>query len=260
MRALSNPDQRSRPVCGSIACIDQCDATTKAAGINSLGALLDRSRRMVVLLDENNMKRMWCVFEVAAFAKRRSIGKMDLVPVPLALQQAALVASTALTPLMALMMTADEMIGENMFVWILFTIPLMAPPMLLLIHATAAGHVTARALDDLQDFTMAAAECYSPVDRAAIVSLIGQWFADEGEGVDVGLHNFEMFVRMEVRATLLQRPRDGNPWLNRRASSSGLAAPPTLKLPALSHTSFVSRRCMRRSRRLSAAQAPCSGR
>ena len=55
-----------------IACIDQCDATTKAAGINSLGALLDRSRRMVVLLDEHNMKRMWCVFEVAAFAKRRS--------------------------------------------------------------------------------------------------------------------------------------------------------------------------------------------
>ena len=78
---------------------------------------------------------------MAAFAKRRSIEKMDLVPVPLALQQAALVASTALTPVMGLLMTGGEMSGENMFVWILFTIPLMAPPMLLLIHATAAGHV-----------------------------------------------------------------------------------------------------------------------
>ena len=58
-----------------IACIDQCDATTKAAGINSLGALLDRSRRMVVLLDEHNMKRMWCVFEVAAFANVAEYGK-----------------------------------------------------------------------------------------------------------------------------------------------------------------------------------------
>ena len=35
-----------------IACIDQNDATSKRSGINSLGALLDRSQRMIVLLDE----------------------------------------------------------------------------------------------------------------------------------------------------------------------------------------------------------------
>ena len=41
-----------------IACIDQLDAENKAAGINSLGALLDRSQRMLVLLDEHNLQRM----------------------------------------------------------------------------------------------------------------------------------------------------------------------------------------------------------
>jgi hypothetical protein len=83
--------RRGEHVFLDICCINQLDNEKKAAGINSLGALLDRSRRMVVLLDEHTMKRMWCVFEVASFATRASIDRMDLVPLHLALQQGALV-------------------------------------------------------------------------------------------------------------------------------------------------------------------------
>ena len=44
-----------------ICCISQDDPIKKARGIESLGALLDRSERMLVLLDENYFKRLWCV-------------------------------------------------------------------------------------------------------------------------------------------------------------------------------------------------------
>ena len=54
---------------------------------------------------------------------------------------------------------------------------------------------------------LAEAECYSDVDRAAIMELIGEWFADGSREVtstplqEVGIHNFETFVRM----TCMQR-------------------------------------------------------
>ena len=50
---------RSRTAFLDIACINQLDAEKKADGINSLGAVLDRSQRMLVLLDENHLSRMW---------------------------------------------------------------------------------------------------------------------------------------------------------------------------------------------------------
>ena len=69
-----------------IACIDQRDDAAKRSGITSLGAILDRSQRMAVLLDENYMKRMWCVFELAAFAKRGSLSRMDILPLHTSMQ------------------------------------------------------------------------------------------------------------------------------------------------------------------------------
>ena len=47
-----------------IACICQNDAVRKARGIESLGALLDRSETMIVLMDETYFTRLWCAFEI----------------------------------------------------------------------------------------------------------------------------------------------------------------------------------------------------
>lgn len=63
-----------------IACICQDDATKKARGIESLGALLDRSETMVVLLDETYFSRLWCAFEVACFARRAGAHRLTIIP------------------------------------------------------------------------------------------------------------------------------------------------------------------------------------
>ena len=204
-----------------IACIDQLDAENKAAGISSLGALLDRSQRMVVLLDEHNMRRMWCVFEVAAFAKRGSIERMDLVPLHSALQIGSFVCIFLLGLLLnaaAVFSHADVFSGgssddgseQGQVTFMAVMLPFILPPFLLLVQATIYGQATARALDDLRQFSIADVECYSDLDRAAILELIGRWFADNASAIsggtsaeaklarDIGVHNFETFVRMEV--------------------------------------------------------------
>ena len=203
-----------------IACIDQLDAENKAAGINSLGALLDRSHRMLVLLDENNLQRMWCVFELAAFAKRRSIEHMEILPLHLAMQQGALVFAMLFFTLMGLLPTSGGLCGDQCeanstasavasFTQLMLLLPLAAMAMLLLVHATWQGRVTKRRLERLRFFSIADAGCFSDVDRAAITELIGRWFADASHvgadggdakmAHDVGVYNFETFVRMEVR-------------------------------------------------------------
>lgn len=48
-----------------ICCIPQEDGEKKARGIDSLGAVLDRSETLLVLLDEHYLTRLWCLFEVA---------------------------------------------------------------------------------------------------------------------------------------------------------------------------------------------------
>ena len=63
-----------------IACIRQDSDAAKADGIAALGAVLDRSERMLVLCDANYFKRLWCTFELAAYTKRAGEARIDLLP------------------------------------------------------------------------------------------------------------------------------------------------------------------------------------
>ncbi|CAE7811112.1 unnamed protein product [Symbiodinium sp. CCMP2456] len=49
------------------ACIHQGDSRLKAEGILNLGAILKKSRTLVVVWDPSYLSRLWCVFELAAF-------------------------------------------------------------------------------------------------------------------------------------------------------------------------------------------------
>merc|ERR1712008_106203 len=68
-----------------ICCIPQDDEQKKTLGISSLGSILDRSEKMLILMDEHYWQRLWCVFEVAAFYRRSGRRRMVIVPVHLAL-------------------------------------------------------------------------------------------------------------------------------------------------------------------------------
>ena len=80
--------------------MEEDDAQQKASGIANLGALLDRSERMIALVSEDYFDRMWCVFEFAAFTRRAGATRVDLIPlhVPLLpLQTAQLPAAVGRT-------------------------------------------------------------------------------------------------------------------------------------------------------------------
>lgn len=55
-------------------CIHQTDPILKAQGIRSLGTFLERSRRMLVLWDDDYFERLWCTFELAAFIHYKGEG------------------------------------------------------------------------------------------------------------------------------------------------------------------------------------------
>eukprot|EP01047_Picozoa_sp_COSAG01_P041192 COSAG01_NODE_3520_length_5979_cov_3.900170_4_plen_236_part_00 len=76
-----------------ICCIAQDSDEAKAQGIASLGAILDRSERMLALVSSDYFSRLWCVFEYAAFTQRAGRGRIDVVPVHKALSTLGFVLS-----------------------------------------------------------------------------------------------------------------------------------------------------------------------
>jgi hypothetical protein len=49
-------------------CICQHDPALKAEGIARMGAFLESSERMLVLVGDDHLQRLWCVYELAAFS------------------------------------------------------------------------------------------------------------------------------------------------------------------------------------------------
>ena len=78
-----------------IACIRQDSDAAKAEGIAALGAVLDRSERMLVLCDANYFSRLWCTFELAAYTKRAGAARIDLLPLHESLVLLGLIADMA---------------------------------------------------------------------------------------------------------------------------------------------------------------------
>ena len=58
-----------------VVCIDQLDRSRKLMGIRSIAALIKRTKAMIVLWDSTFSRRMWCLFELAAFLHSRSPGE-----------------------------------------------------------------------------------------------------------------------------------------------------------------------------------------
>ena len=202
-----------------VACISQDDEKLKASGIASLGAILDRSERMLVLCDGNYFSRLWCLFEISAFAKRAGSSRLDLVPLHAPLRTCGWVFSFLLF-YVAMSTMLWPVIGETL-VAVMYTNSLYAPlytpcwPLMgmpFVITAELEAIRIRSALSALRTFRLADAQCYSDEDREAILSVIGKWWTDHSSGeVDadrlrqLGHHRFERFVRYELAPQLTGR-------------------------------------------------------
>ena len=200
-----------------IACIPQGSEEARARGIASLGALLDRSEQMLVLMDERYWTRLWCAFEIAAFAKRAGVARMRVVPlhVPM-LESAALLWMVALESLNAVASYAHK--GEELGLSATVELVLLVPATALLLLALAAGQRSEQALDNLSKFRLQECQCYDPRDRKALLALIGEWWTSEDASDETkslaerhkdGWHRFEMYVRHNLRLHIEASTGDG---------------------------------------------------
>lgn len=202
-----------------IACISQTDERKKATGIASLGAILDRSERMLVLCDGHYFSRLWCLFEISAFTKRAGASRIDLVALHVPLRIAGWVLCFALfyaamtsvlwpvvgTTIMSLMYESTSPITIPLYttVWMLIGMPAV-------LFAEVEARAIRTALVGLRRFKLTDAQCYSDADRAAILALISQWWTDHASGETdparlraLGFHRFERFVRHQLAPELL---------------------------------------------------------
>lgn len=66
-------------------CIEQKDAVKKALGITKLGAFIKRSEWMLVLYSPVYLKKIWTMYEMAAFSSLHPTSKMIVLPLNLGL-------------------------------------------------------------------------------------------------------------------------------------------------------------------------------
>ena len=201
---------KSRSLFLDIACIRQDSDAAKANGIATLGAVLDRSERMLVMCDAHYFTRLWCVFEVAAYTKRAGAARIDLLPLHEPLRILGMMADVAFymtfsSIIFCVLNTVapellDYLMGGNFAImgpvmWLV----LGTPAQIFVLVAQMEAYRGRRAVSELVRFTLADAQCHSDSDRAELQQLIAKWFTESHEGGEdarrLGFHRFEQFVR-----------------------------------------------------------------
>ena len=206
----------SRSLFLDIACIRQDSDSAKADGIAALGAVLDRSQRMLVLCDAHYFSRLWCTFELAAYTKREGAARIDLLPlheplVTLSLLLYLLSFFVLGIVLEALIMTYAPHMMEDYRFFPLLTLMLHTPPQLFVVAAQVEACRMRSAVADLSRFRLEDARCHSDADREELLKLIAKWFSDRtrtdgASGEDarrLGFHRFETYVRHAVAPSLI---------------------------------------------------------
>ena len=186
-----------------VACIPQADPAAKQRGIASLGALLDRSERMLILLDKEYFTRLWCIFELAAFAKRAGMHRLEIVQLHSALTEWSVFLLMMLANVHSLIFTPFS--DDGAIVGNVGLASIIVPMMIPQLRATVWANESADAVERLRNFSLDDAQCQGAEDRAAILDLIAKWYTDTSvelppdERVRLGHHRFEQFVRQDVR-------------------------------------------------------------
>jgi len=181
-------------------CIHQTNLALKQQGVESIGGFLKHSDRMLVLWDESYARRLWCVFEMAAFVKTHEDSvirnKLRVIPIDLGPVMAAFFLVTCTTSTLYMLVPP----AFRLMVGVVFVLSFYPCARLL--------HRYSRSLnilhEDLQGFSVKSANCYCcsvghrdptsqmllACDRKIVEKCIVQWFGD--------LQAFEEFVRTDL--------------------------------------------------------------
>ena len=211
--SLHNVLHRKSTAFLDIACVPQEDAAGKAQGIERLGAVLARSERMILLVDEHYWRRLWCVFEVAAFCRHSDVSRLVVLPLHTAQKELGFMVFWQAIINLLLSLGANSMAKEDHgspltpHLISMIAACLVFQPIVLL--TIVNGRRSRNALHALRDFSIADAQCYSAEDREALTAVICNWYTDHRAGEDdperlmeLGRHKFETFVRHNLAPSI----------------------------------------------------------
>lgn len=186
------------------ACIEQNDPERKQQGVACIGAFLYCSQKMVVLWDPSYATRLWCIFEMAAFAWANDRNVTDRIVVrPLVF--GAVFPGLLMTALLAMILTGLLHTLEYPASFATLGPVLCAASYLPCVHLLRRFDRDMQTLmDQLKEFTVARAECFCcsaehkdpetgakiSCDREVIHACIIAWFGC--------LEEFEGFVQSDL--------------------------------------------------------------
>eukprot|EP00747_Dinoflagellata_sp_TGD_P202115 gnl/TRDRNA2_/TRDRNA2_75602_c0_seq2.p1 gnl/TRDRNA2_/TRDRNA2_75602_c0~~gnl/TRDRNA2_/TRDRNA2_75602_c0_seq2.p1 ORF type:complete len:690 (+),score=42.05 gnl/TRDRNA2_/TRDRNA2_75602_c0_seq2:3-2072(+) len=213
-------------------CIQQNDERKKAQAIESIGGILKNTNCLLLLWDPTYFTRIWCVFELAAFAilrallvKQGGVAAKRLLMRPIFV---GAIVTTALVCVWSGILIGNFLlpVGINL-VYVTLSAVAGFFPFCTAMHALR-GHVRNCNMlrGQMETFSFAKAQCFCcdvkhrhpdtgltiPCDRQLVRSAILAWFGGEDE--------FNLFVRTElVQVVRMQRNQDYYSYCNAVMSS-----------------------------------------
>ncbi|CAK9057499.1 Uncharacterized protein SCF082_LOCUS30854 [Durusdinium trenchii] len=205
-------------------CIAQNDPSLKEKGILGLAAFLDCSRELTILWSPRYFRRLWCIYELATYFRRKNMRKpLQVMPVTLAL----FIAVNALS--WCIMVAWYHLIKESNFEsWnygtYLNTIAGVACVALASIMVPWTYYLGLQLMTDLQEMpeqlksfriqdalsSCCANEHLNPetmeeigCDRQLVFSALSSWFGRDGKA-DSHLEEFNQMVRDRLAPIILQ--------------------------------------------------------
>ena len=197
-------------------CMCQYDTALMQASIHQLGAYIARSRRFLILWDENYCSRLWCMYEVATFLALHPVDRLRLVPITSVLPVVALwifhaAATLGVAYVGSLLIFsqwfaalcqqyAPEPAAQVALLFMLVTSTLCACYACVgwYVYDCVLAHVSA--LDELHgqlsSFTVANLNCAVESDRAVVAAEIQRMFGS--------CRRFESLVRNKVAPALVR--------------------------------------------------------
>lgn len=194
------PRWRRRWIFLDKVCIDQQDAERKTRGIKSIGAILHRSRTLLVAWDRSYFTRLWCTFELAAFLHSQPEGRVICLPIILGRVTSEIALCTWMMELLRVYMDKWARSLAFFFVSLAFA---------------SRFHDFLEEVEDLslslKDFEARRAQCFCcsnghchpgtmeklPCDRKLVEGSIAHWY---GSGdVEEGLAKFDDLIRGQFR-------------------------------------------------------------
>ncbi|CAK9106397.1 unnamed protein product [Durusdinium trenchii] len=182
-------------------CVNQVDDAEKMEGLINMCACRKHSKKLLVIWDQTYCRRLWCIFEMAAFLKTHSLGGLLVQP----LYMASFVLACNLVNTMA--MCVDLVLPyESHFTVYMYILGLCAYAWL---AGTAVVHFSesvTTAEQQLMTFKVANAQCYCcfvghqvnggelQCDRKVILQCLQHWFSS--------IQEFEKNVQNRVRKAL----------------------------------------------------------